>query len=178
MRRGKHTSRKASNGGAGASLDDDEAYEAFLVQLEHEPDSVSGAGRSRKDRRTMASRLVDSAVDSPDAMRALGYALRAVRLDPWHLDARVLLALAAKGPQSELIEELRTIAGAVEALRIARRQNPDAEPSLTGRKRMSKDRPEYLELGEGSEAEFCMDTIGRAWARHREAVQWVKKNST
>src|SRR5258707_10329166 len=115
MRRGKHTSRKASNGGAGASLDDDEAYEAFLVQLENDPDSVSGAGRSRKDRRTMASRLVDSAVDSPDAMRALGYALRAVRLDPWHLDARVLLALAAKGPQSELIEELRTIVAAGEA---------------------------------------------------------------
>ena len=60
MRRGKHTSRKASNGGAGASLDDDEAYEAFLVQLENDPDSVSGAGRSKKDRRTMASRLVDS----------------------------------------------------------------------------------------------------------------------
>ena len=67
------------------------------------------------------------------------------------------------------------LAGAVEALRIARRQNPYVEPYLTGSKRMRKDRPEYLELGEGSEAEFCMDTIGRAWARHREAVQWVRK---
>ena len=67
------------------------------------------------------------------------------------------------------------LAGAAQALKIAHQQNPDVEQFLTGRKKMRKDRPEYLELGEGSEAEFCMDTIGRAWARHREAVQWVRK---
>jgi tetratricopeptide (TPR) repeat protein len=89
--------------------------EAFLEMLERMPDFVSGVGRSRQDRRMIADRLFDASCDCRDGMMAIGYALRAVRLDPACLDARVLLALAAGGPPGELIEELETIVSMGEA---------------------------------------------------------------
>jgi tetratricopeptide (TPR) repeat protein len=89
--------------------------EAFMNALELAPDSVSGAGRSRQERRMIADRLFDASCDCPDPMIAITYALRAVRLDPACLDARVLLAIAADGPTSELIEELETIVAVGEA---------------------------------------------------------------
>lgn len=265
-----------------------EEREAFLEMLERYPNSVSGAGRSRQDRRMIADRLLDASFDCRDAMIALSYALRAVRLDPACLDARVLLAISAGGPPSELIEELETIVavgeadlgpdffkqnrgefwglietrpymrarhnlahelykagriaeaiqhyeemlqlnpednqglrysllghyleiddldgfrrlfqvyggepiamvlwacvlerylssdliGAVEVLQQARRQNPHVEPFLVGKAKLPKSRPDYYGIGDVSEAMTCMDAIGPAWKKHREAIQWLKK---
>jgi tetratricopeptide (TPR) repeat protein len=219
---------------------------------------------------------------------AIAYALRAVRLNPACLDARVLLAIAAGGPPGEFIEELQTIVavgeadlgpeffkqnrgefwglmetrpymrarhhlalelykvgrvaeairhyeemlqlnpgdnqglrylllghyleiddldgarrllevygdepfaiflwarvlerylsgdllGAVEALQAARAQNPHVEPFLVGKTKLPKNRPDYYGIGDVTEAMTCMDTIGPAWKKHREAVQWLKK---
>ena len=221
-------------------------------------------------------------------MIATAYALRAVRLDPACLDARVLLAIAAGGPASEFIEELEKIVaigesdfgsdffkqnrgefwglietrpymrarhhlalelynagriaeaihhfeemlqlnpddnqglrysllghylevgdlegarrlfntygdepfamflwarvlerylssdliGAVEALQQARRQNPHVEPFLVGKAKLPKRRPDYYGIGDVTEAMTCMDTMGPAWKKHREAIQWLKK---
>lgn len=265
-----------------------EEREIFLAMLERSPDSVSGAGRSSQDRRMIAERLLDASFDSNDEMIALSYALRAVRLNPACLDARVLLAISAGGPPGELIEELQTIVavgeadfgpeffkqnrgefwglietrpymrarhhlaselykagriaeaiqhyeemlqlnpsdnqglrysllghylevddldsarhvlqtygdepfamflwarvlerylsgdlfGAVEALQQARRQNPHVEPFLVGKAKLPKNRPDYYGIGDATEAMTCMDVIGPAWKKHREAIQWLKK---
>lgn len=262
--------------------------DAFLDALELSPDVVSGAGRSRQERRMIAERLFDACCDCPDPMIATGYALRAVRLDPACLDARVLLAIAAGGPSSELIEELETIVAvgeadfgpeffkqnqgcfwglietrpymrarhklayelynagriaeaihhyeemlqlnpddnqglrysllahyleandldgarrvlktygdepfalflwarvlerylsgdlveAVEALQQARRQNPHVEPFLVGKAKVPKTLPDYYGIGDIAEAMTCVDAIGPAWKKHREAIQWLKK---
>jgi tetratricopeptide (TPR) repeat protein len=105
MSRSKHTNTRTSR----PTEPDHDAYDRFLDQLEVNPDSVSGAGRSEHERRMIADRLVDSALDCPDPMLAISYALRAVRLNPACLDARMLLAIAAEGPRDELIEELQAI---------------------------------------------------------------------
>jgi tetratricopeptide (TPR) repeat protein len=89
--------------------------EAFLDAIERDPDSVSGAGRSRQERRMLADRLFDASYDCRDPMIGMTYALRAVRVDPACLDARVLLAIAAGGPASEFIEELQAIVAVGEA---------------------------------------------------------------
>jgi tetratricopeptide (TPR) repeat protein len=288
MSKNKHANGGKTNGGARASQADYEAFDRFLDELERDPSSVSGFGRSQEERRMIAERLVDYAMDCPDPMLAMGFALRAVRLDPAVLDARVLLAIAAGGPQDEFIEELQAIIaageadmgqdffrenrghfwgivetrpymrarcrlaqelylagriaeaiahyeemmqlnpndnqglrypllghyletdsldgarrlfaefdgeptamflwgrvlerylagdleGAAQALRVARTQNAGVEEFITGRKRMPKSRPDYFRPGDITEALTCMDTIGAAWTKHREAVQWLKK---
>jgi len=262
--------------------------DAFLDSLEFAPESVSGAGRSREERRMIADRLFAASCDSRDPMMAMAYALRAVRLEPACLDARVLLAIAAGGPASEFIEELEKILavgeadlgpdffkqnrghfwgltetrpymrarhhlalelynagriaeaihhfeemlqlnpsdnqglrysllghyleagdldgarrlfktygdepfamflwsrvlerylsgdliGAVEALHHARKQNPHVEPFLVGKARLPKTRPDYYGIGDMAEAITCMEAIGPAWKKHREAIQWLKK---
>jgi hypothetical protein len=92
-----------------------EERELFFDMLERTPDLVSGVDRSRQDRRMIADRLFDASCDCRDEVMAIAYALRAVRLNPACLDARVLLAIAADGPTSELIEELETIVAVGEA---------------------------------------------------------------
>jgi len=266
-----------------------EEREAFFEMLERFPDSVSGVGRSREERRMIADRLFEASCDCPDAMMGIAFALRAVRLNPACLDARVFLAIAAGGPPGELIEELQTIVavgeadlgpeffkqnrgefwglsetrpymrarhnlahelykagriaeaihhfeemlqlnpcdnqglrylllgrylevddldgarrllqaygdepfamflwarvlerylsgdlfGAVEALQQARRQNPHVEPFLVGKAKLPKRRPDYYGIGDVTEAMTCMDAIGPAWKKHREAIQWLKKD--
>lgn len=262
--------------------------DAFLDALEFAPDSVSGVGRSREERRMIAARLFEASCDCPDPMMGIAYALRAVRLDPACLDARVLLAIAAGGPASEFIEELEKIVAvgeadfgpeffkqnhghfwglietrpymrarhhlalelykagriaeaihhfeeilqlnpgdnqglrysllghylevsdlegarrllktygdepfamflwarvlerylsgdlieAVEALHEARSQNPHVEPFLVGKAKLPKTRPDYYGVGDIAEAITCMDVLGPAWKKHREAIQWLKK---
>jgi tetratricopeptide (TPR) repeat protein len=92
-----------------------EEREVFFDMLERTPHLVSGVGRSRQDRRMIADRLFDACCDCRDEVMAIAYALRAVRLNPACLDARVLLAIATGGPTSELIEELETIVAVGEA---------------------------------------------------------------
>lgn len=287
MSNSKHENRSKKNRRTRPSQADYDAYLRFVDELESNPDAVSGAGRSDEERRVIAERLVDSSLECSDPMLALGYALRAVRLNPAALDARVLLAIAAEGPRDEFIEELQAIValgeadlgekffrenrgsfwglietrpymrarsrlveelysagriseairhdeemlqlnptdnqglrysllgyyleiddlagaqrllkeykdewsamfawgrilerylagdltGTVQALKQARKQNAGVEEFITGRKKLPKDRPEYYSSGDLSEALVCMDAIGAAWARHREAVQWLK----
>jgi tetratricopeptide (TPR) repeat protein len=262
--------------------------EAFFEMLDRYPDSVSGVGRSPEDRRMIADRLFDASCDCRDEVMAIAYALRAVRLNPACLDARVLLAIAAGGPANEFIEELQAIMavgeadlgpeffkqnrgefwglietrpymrarhhlalelykvgrvaeaihhyeemlqlnpgdnqglrywllghylevddldgarhllktygdepfamflwarvlerylsgdliGAVEALQQARRQNPHVEPFLVGKAKLPQKRPDYYGIGDVTEAMTCMDAIGPAWKKYREAIQWLKK---
>jgi tetratricopeptide (TPR) repeat protein len=262
--------------------------EAFLDALERAPDFLSGVGRSRQERRMIADRLFDACCDCRDPMMAISYALRAVRLDPACLDARVFLAIAADGPASEFVEELERIvavgeadfgldffkqnrgefwglietrpymrarhhlalelynAGRIaeaihhfeemlqlnpgdnqglrysllghylevgdldgvrrlfqiygdepiamflwarvlecylsgdltatlEALQQARMQNPHVEPFLVGKTKLPKTRPDYYGIGDITEAITCMDALGPAWRKHREAIQWLKK---
>jgi tetratricopeptide (TPR) repeat protein len=265
-----------------------EEREAFLEMLERFPDSVSGVGRSSQDRRMIADRLFDACCDCRDEVMAIAYALRAVRLNPACLDARVFIAIAAGGPRGELIEELQTIVavgeadlgpgffeqnrgefwglletrpymrarhnlahelykegriaeaihhyeemlqlnpcdnqglrysllghylevddlegarrllqtygdeplamflwarvlerylsgdlfGAVDALQQSRKQNPHFEPFLVGKAKLPKNRPDYYGIGDTTEAMTCMDVVGPAWKKHREAIQWLKK---
>jgi tetratricopeptide (TPR) repeat protein len=114
MSRSKHTNGKPHRAAQSSNTDYD-AYDRFLDELEAHPDSVSGVGRPENERRMIAERLLDSALDSSDPMRAMTYALRAVRLDPACLDARMFLALAAQGPKDELLEELQAIVAVGEA---------------------------------------------------------------
>ena len=65
--------------------------------------------------------------------------------------------------------------GAVEALQQARKQNPHVEPFLVGKAKLPKSRPDYYGIGDVTEAMTCMDAIGPAWKKHREAIQWLKK---
>lgn len=283
-----HDKPSKTNGGAKRTAADHDAYLRFLDELESDPDSISGAGRCQNERRMIAERLVDSSMDCSDPMLAMAYALRAVRLNPAALDARVLLAIAAEGPRDEFIEELQAIvaageadlgekffrenhgdfwglietrpymrarcrlaeelysagrigeairhyeemlqlnpndnqglrysllghylesddldgarrllkeyedegsamfgwarvlerylagdlAGAVNALQHARKENFHVEEFLTGRRKLPKDRPDFYSIGDVSEALVCVDAIGPAWTRHREAIQWLKK---
>jgi hypothetical protein len=39
----------------------------------------------------------------------------------------------------------------------------------------AKNRPDYYGIGDVTEAMTCMDAIGPAWKKHREAIQWLKK---
>lgn len=64
---------------------------------------------SLDDRKSSAFELACSAEETPDPVKRLQLALRAVRLDPCCLDARLILAEAAGGPKREYIEELHGI---------------------------------------------------------------------
>jgi tetratricopeptide (TPR) repeat protein len=75
----------------------------------HRIHRTSGAGRSSEQRRMLADELSYTAIDCASYLDAISLSLRAVRLNPAQLDARVLLAFAAGGPRDELIEELQQI---------------------------------------------------------------------
>jgi tetratricopeptide (TPR) repeat protein len=70
---------------------------------------VSGAGRSKEDRSLLAHELLSAAEDATHPLEMIPHLLRAVRLDPACLDARMLLATIAGGPRDELIEEFEQI---------------------------------------------------------------------
>jgi tetratricopeptide (TPR) repeat protein len=114
MSKGKHANGKTHRPTL-PSAADYEAYDRFLDQLESDPHSVSGAGRSEDERRIIAELLCEYSLDCSDPMLAIAYALRAVRLNSACLDARMLLAIAAEGPRDELIEEIQAIVAAGEA---------------------------------------------------------------
>jgi tetratricopeptide (TPR) repeat protein len=267
-----------------------ESYIRLLNELEGNPDLVSGVGRSRLERRMIAERLIQESQDTRDIVMAMSYALRAVRLSPEALDARVALALAAGGPKEEFMEELEAIVAAGEAdlgpeffrqnrghfwgmiesrpymrargrlayelyslgrvtdaihhfeamlllspddnqgfrhyllgmyletgdvagasrlftaysqdwgavplwgrvlteylsgdldaaaktLQKARAQNPHVEAFISGRKKIPRSPADNYLVGDVSEAVMCMDTLGTAWAKHPEAVQWLKAQS-
>jgi tetratricopeptide (TPR) repeat protein len=82
----------------------------FLAALQKgDLSEVSGAGRSKEDRSLLAHELLSAAEDATHPSEMLPSLLRAVRLDPACLDARMLLAAIAGGPRDELIEEFQQI---------------------------------------------------------------------
>jgi tetratricopeptide (TPR) repeat protein len=87
-----------------------ESYLEFIAALENgDLSEVSGAGRSKEDRSLLAHELLSAAEDATHPLEMLPSLLRAVRLDPACLDARMLLATIAGGPSDELIEEFQQI---------------------------------------------------------------------
>jgi tetratricopeptide (TPR) repeat protein len=250
---------------------------------------VSAVGKPKKFQRMLARELMWRAEESPNFLLAVSLAVRAVRIDPASLDARLFLSFIADGPLDEYIEELRRIVaigeqdlgaeffkenrghfwqvmdtrpymraratlaqslhgaghtaaamaeyeallalnpgdnqglrypllgcylekerledtqrlfetygnedsamftwgrvlerfltcdleGAIAALARARKANAHVEAYLTGKKKLPKSRPEAYTPHDISEAWICMDEIGGAWSRHREAMRWLKKN--
>jgi tetratricopeptide (TPR) repeat protein len=82
----------------------------FLAAVQNgDLSEVSGAGRPKEDRSLLAHELLSAAEDATHPLEMLPNLLRAVRLDPACLDARMLLATIAGGPRDELIEELQQI---------------------------------------------------------------------
>ncbi len=72
-------------------------------------DRVSAVGKPAEFQRFLARELMWRTDDCPDFLLALSMAIRAVRIDPACLDARLMLATFAAGPADEYIEELRRI---------------------------------------------------------------------
>ena len=67
----------------------------FIAALQNgDLSEVSGAGRSKEDRSLLAHELLSAAEDATHPSEMIPHLLRAVRLDPACLDARMLLALA------------------------------------------------------------------------------------
>jgi tetratricopeptide (TPR) repeat protein len=82
----------------------------FIAALQNgDLSEVSGAGRSKEDRSLLAHELLSAAEDAAHPLEMIPHLLRAVRLDPACLDARMLLATIAGGPRDELIEEFQQI---------------------------------------------------------------------
>lgn len=92
-----------------------ESYLEFLAAIEEDPSKVSGAGRSKEERKMLAHELLCAAEDADKPIDILSFALRAVRLDPACLDARMILMRFAAGPTEEQIEELQQIVAIGEA---------------------------------------------------------------
>jgi len=70
---------------------------------------VSAVGKPIAFRRAMAFELMWQADECPDLLLAASMAMRAVRIDPFCLDARLFLARFAIGPHDEYVMELRSI---------------------------------------------------------------------
>ena len=64
---------------------------------------------------------------------------------------------------------------AANALAAARRGNAHVEPYLTGAKSPPAQLPEYMTFGGESEAVECAARLGEAWAKHPEAVRWLRR---
>jgi tetratricopeptide (TPR) repeat protein len=86
-----------------------ESYMEFVAALEEDPSKISGAGRSKEQRQMLAHELLCAAEDADNPLDMLRSALRAVRLDPACLDARMMLMQFTAGPPEEKIEELQQI---------------------------------------------------------------------
>ncbi len=92
------------------SREENESYLDFIAALEKgDLSEVSGAGRSKEDRSLLAHESLSAAEDATHPLEMIPHLLRAVRLDPACLDARMLLATIAGGPRDELIEEFQQI---------------------------------------------------------------------
>jgi len=86
-----------------------DAHDLFLDAIQRNVHTVSGAGRTQEERRILSQELSFEAGECVHSSDAISLSLRAVRLNPAQLDARVLLAFAAGGPSDELIQELEQI---------------------------------------------------------------------
>jgi hypothetical protein len=64
---------------------------------------------------------------------------------------------------------------AVKALKEVHSVNRHVEKYLTGRKRMPKHLPGFHGFGDENGATVCADAVGRAWKRHPNAVEWLKR---
>lgn len=71
--------------------------------------SRRNVAKVEEDRALVAFELACAADEAADELERIKLALRAVRLDPYCLDARLILAEAAGGPTDEYIGELREI---------------------------------------------------------------------
>src|SRR5579872_1569692 len=100
---------KSGDGKAQVSQAEAEAYSQFLDALHGDLDLVSGAGRPPEQRQMLAAGVAAEAHDSPDPLSKIALAVRAARLDPTCLDARLLLAGIGGGPHDELVEELHAL---------------------------------------------------------------------
>jgi tetratricopeptide (TPR) repeat protein len=61
-----------------------------------------------------------------------------------------------------------------EALKEARSSNPFAENYLSGRKRLPRQLPDYYGIGDENEGIVCAVELGAAWAKHPNAIKWLK----
>lgn len=66
-------------------------------------------------------------------------------------------------------------AGARKGLAAARKQNPHAEPYVTGRRKPPKSPPDSYSPGSREEAACYAETLAMAWSAHPEARAWVAK---
>ncbi len=66
------------------------------------------------------------------------------------------------------------IRAAAKAFNNANKRNPYAVDYLTGKKRPPPQPLQYYSPGDVSEAIVCFDTIGPAWQKHPEAIEWLK----
>jgi tetratricopeptide (TPR) repeat protein len=64
-------------------------------------------------------------------------------------------------------------AGAVAALKIARKGNRFVELYLSGQKGILKEMPEVYSPGSDEEAVLVLDHMSLAWAEHKEALLWL-----
>lgn len=92
-----------------------DSYLEFLDSLDDDLDEVSSVGRSQKERKMLAERLLEEAQDSDSPLEMVPPLLRAIRVDPACLDARLLLLSITGGPADEKIEELQRIVATGEA---------------------------------------------------------------
>jgi tetratricopeptide (TPR) repeat protein len=83
--------------------------------MEEDPSKVSGVGRSKSERQMLAHEVLCAAEDADNPLEMLSHALRAARLDPACLDARLMLLQFTAGPPEEKIEELEQIVALGEA---------------------------------------------------------------
>ena len=141
-------------------------------------DVLRGEGRVDEAVRHYAA-LLDLNPNDNQGLRdvLLGCYLRAGDLD----GARGLLGRYAEEPGAvfgygRVLERFLSgdPAGAADALREARRQNPHVEAYLTGRKRLPAQQPAYCSPGDENEAVHCAIYLLDPWARHPEAVAWLK----
>jgi tetratricopeptide (TPR) repeat protein len=86
-----------------------EEYLRFLASLEGDLNEVSGSGRSKEERQMLAHELLCAAEDAENPIEMIPPLLRAVRLDPACINARLTLLRIAGGPASEVIDELQEL---------------------------------------------------------------------
>jgi len=63
---------------------------------------------------------------------------------------------------------------AAKAFKNANKRNPYVIDYLRGKKRPPPQLLQYYSPGDVSEAIVCFDTIGPAWQKHPEAIEWLK----
>ena len=69
----------------------------------------------------------------------------------------------------------RALGEAIAAYRRAWKTNRHVANYLTGRKELPDERPFSFQLGSSEEAFFCLESIGMAWLKHPEALDWLEE---